>query len=165
MAGRAGPVAHWQMSVSLEPRTVRVQIRDDTDVFVARRIAKTRALEIGFPLLIVQELVIVVSELAWNIIKHGGGGELAIFAIDDPERGPGIVLDARDSGPPFFDFAQALVDGSDDRGPIDPVAMLRRRGIGGGLGAVRRFSDELGCIADGASKTVRAVRYVRRRRG
>ena len=37
----------------------------------------------------------------------------------------------------------AMTDGYDDRGPIDPALILRRGGLGTGLGAVARLADRL----------------------
>ena len=48
---------------------------------------------------------------------------------------------ARDVGPPINDLATAMTDGCDDNGPIDPARLLRRGGLGTGLGAVLRLSD------------------------
>ena len=72
---------------------------------------------------------------------------------------------AEDEGPPFHDFALAMRDGYDDRGPIDPCASFRRRGLGAGLGAVARFSDEMGLEPLERGKRVWVIRYVDRGRG
>ena len=69
---------------------------------------------------------------------------------------------ARDFGRPFHDLKMALRDGYDDRGPIDPMHMLRRGGIGGGLGAVIRLSHSfrVDTLPDG--KEIEVVRYLKR---
>jgi anti-sigma regulatory factor (Ser/Thr protein kinase) len=50
---------------------------------------------------------------------------------------------ARDVGPPIHDLAIAMLDGHDDRGPIDPALLAQRGGLGTGLGAVARLADGL----------------------
>ena len=78
--------------------------------------------------------------------------------------GRGMVLRAKDSGPPFHDVTMAIQDGCDDRGPLDPAKLFKRRGIGGGLGAVIRFTDSFRCetAEDGSGKTVYVIRYSNR---
>ncbi len=66
-----------------------------------------------------------------------------------------------DHGPPFRSLESALQDGHDDQGPIDPVDMLKRRGIGGGLGAVVRFTHSLCVEEQDGGKRIVAVRYLR----
>lgn len=87
------------------------------------------------------EIAIVASELASNIAKHGIRGDLTIILDDDtPPRGA-VTLLARDVGPPIKDLRTAALDGCDDEGPIDPALLLRRGGLGTGLGAILRLSD------------------------
>lgn len=120
------------------------------------------AREIGFERRASVEIAIATSELAVNIAKYGVRGHVTLDVVDDPVRGPGISIVAYDSGPPFRDFAMALRDGCDDQGPIDPSQLLRRHGLGSGLGAVSRFTDSLACVPAAGGKEVRAVRYLRR---
>src|SRR6266511_261988 len=110
---------------------------------------------------ILMMLAIVASELGSNIIKYGVRGSLEMEPIENAE-GSGVSVVARDFGPPFHDLAMALEDGCDDRGPIDPMQMLKRRGIGGGLGAVIRLthSFHVHSLVDG--KEIRVARYKKR---
>lgn len=143
-----------------------VVLAHDVDVFAARRCVRAYALALGFDVVAVAELVIVVSELSWNVLRHGGGGHVVMSPVSDDERGGGLRVDAHDRGPPFHDFRMALRDGFDDRGPIDPARLHRRGGLAGGLGAVSRLSDRLEHIATAgtAGKVIRATRYRARRR-
>ena len=68
----------------------------------------------------------------------------------------------RDVGPPINDFESALRDGWTDGSPIEPMKLLRRRGIGAGLGAVARLSDGLNYERTPHGKVITARRYVRR---
>jgi len=139
----------------------RHDIREWIDIFQARRALKVLAAHVGFTHPECNELAIVASELGSNIIKYGVRGSLAMDAIDNA-NGVGVSVVARDFGPPFYDLAMALEDGCDDRGPIDPMQMLKRRGIGGGLGAVIRLTHTFHVhpLADG--KEIRVERYKKR---
>jgi anti-sigma regulatory factor (Ser/Thr protein kinase) len=117
------------------------------------------ARELGFDHLACVEICIATSELAVNIAKYGVRGHILVAAVDHPERGCGITIEATDCGPPFRDFELAKRDGFDDRGPLDPGRLVGRRGLGTGLGAVARLTDELGCERTEEGKCIRAVRY------
>ena len=53
------------------------------------------------------------------------------------------TVEAHDVGPPIRDLQLAMIDGNDDQGPIDPALILRRGGLGTGLGAVARLADRI----------------------
>lgn len=138
------------------------EIREEIDVFRARHVAREVAEELGFTKLEREELAIVASELASNIVKYGVRGSIEIDEVRDRVLGRGIALRAHDRGPPFHDVQMALQDGCDDRGPLDPATLHKRRGIGGGLGAVIRFTDSFHCEHAEGGKTVIAIRYRKR---
>ncbi len=52
-----------------------------------------------------------------------------------------------------------MIDGNDDQGPIDPALLLRRGGLGTGLGAVARFADKLEYRDEDGGKTITARFY------
>jgi serine/threonine-protein kinase RsbT len=137
------------------------EIEDEIDVFSARRAARELAEEVGFDKIHREEIAIVASELASNIVKYGVRGRIEMEEVRDRVLGRGIVLRARDEGPPFHDVAMAIQDGCDDRGPLDPATLYKRRGIGGGLGAVIRFTDSFRYEAEasGKGKTLVVIRY------
>lgn len=147
------------MTNSASPRRLAISIRDEVDVYASRSRVRSLAFSLGFSPKAIGELVIVVSELAWNILKHAQKGLIELAAVDDAESGVGVCIMARDSGPPFHDFGIALLDGHNDRGPIDPMELLGRRGIGGGLGAVTRLTDRVTYAEDDAGKCVTALRF------
>ena len=77
-------------------------------------------------------VAIVASELATNLIKHGGGGEMLAGAFED-RTGSGIELLALDKGPGMVDVEASSRDGHSTAGSP-----------GNGLGAIQRgshFSD------------------------
>ena len=116
-------------------------VREPLDVYEPRRAVQALAAGIGFSHNECKELAIVVSELASNIIKYGLKGSIELENVLDSKCGPGVAIAAYDIGPPFPDLGMALQDGYDDRGPIDPLKLLNRRGLGAGLGAVVRLTD------------------------
>ena len=140
----------------------RHRVEHPVDAFAARRSAMDLAGELGFERLACLEIAIATSELASNIAKYGVRGHITLEAIDDPRHGPGIVIVASDCGPPFHDFELAKKDGFDDEGPLSLRWVVDRHGLGAGLGAVTRFTDELGWEPTAEGKRVRAVRYLAR---
>lgn len=144
-------------------------IREWIDVLTARRAVRALAEKIGFAPREAAELAIVASELGSNILKYGTHGTLALISLSGTnEANPGLALVARDFGPQFHDLALAVQDGFDDRGPLDPMQLLTRKGIGGGLGAVLRLTHSFSVhpLADGKEITVQRhlVRPARRAR-
>ncbi|HKO49646.1 MAG TPA: ATP-binding protein [Polyangiaceae bacterium] len=137
-------------------------IRERLDVFEPRRLIRSAAAEIGFRHGACLELAIVVSELVSNVLKYGVEGTIEFDKIVDQQRGVGLVILATDIGPPFRNLELALLDGYDDRGPIDPGSMLRRGGLGTGLGAVTRLSDSFAVRYAAHEKTIVVTRYVTR---
>lgn len=140
-----------------------VRVEEQIDVVAARTETRARARALGFGRVASAELAIVASELASNILKYGVRGKLRIEEIESDSHGTGIRLTACDEGPPFSNFDLAMRDGFTDQGQIDPLLLVKRGGIGAGLGAVRRFSDEMGLVPTTQGKEVWAIRYVPRR--
>lgn len=133
-------------------------------MFAARWAVQRFAREVGFSATSRTELAIVVSELATNILKYGGGGgAIELRRIVDATAGAGLEIVAEDQGPPLADLARAMRDGWDDRGPLDP-SHVRRGGIGAGLGAVRRLTDFFEYRPGGARKSFRVIRFLHRPR-
>jgi serine/threonine-protein kinase RsbT len=142
--------------------SIRINVREDLDVFEARRTARRIAIALGFDVRTREELVIVVSELGSNILKYGVSGDILVEAVQDARFGGGIRVTARDIGPPIADLPTAIADGNTDRGPIDPMALIRRKGFGGGLGAVVRLTDSFEYHVGAKDKHISVVRYARR---
>ena len=147
------------------PAPVRCAVTDAAAVFAARSFVRTVASQIGFDREVVEELVIVVSELTSNIVKYGRRGHLEISAIVREDGARGISIIAEDETEPF-NLTLALRDGYDAVGKLDPARVFGRGGIGAGLGAIARFSDTLELIPAGAGKRIVARRFIgRARRG
>jgi anti-sigma regulatory factor (Ser/Thr protein kinase) len=137
-------------------------VREALDVYGLREAVGKLAAELGFQRRECAELLIVVSELCSNIVKYGVRGSFEFEPHVDPDLGVGIAIVAHDVGPAFRNFKLALRDGYDDQGPIDPGALMKRGGLGIGLGAVRRLTDSLSVDHTPNGKSIRVVRYLRR---
>jgi anti-sigma regulatory factor (Ser/Thr protein kinase) len=135
-------------------------IRERSSAIVAASQARRFAVLAGLPARRAVEVAIVVSELASNIVKHGVEGEIRIS--HDPGSPPAgeLFVEASDIGPPIRDLQLALTDGYDDQGPIDPALILRRHGLGTGLGAVARLADRLEYRPTAAGKVLTARFYL-----
>ena len=137
-------------------------VRDWVDVLHVQARTMNFGQELGFPKRERAELAIVASELASNILKYGDRGTLEMDRFTD-ERGAGLTMIASDRGPQFHDLDAALKDGWSDRGPIDPMDMLKRKGIGGGLGAICRLTHSFRVEPLPRGKRVHVVRYLVKR--
>lgn len=136
----------------------------DADVYTVRHAAERLALHEGYPKVAAQEIALITSELAWNIVRHAGNGHIEFAAVIDPVHGPGVEIRAFDVAPPIVDLALAQRDGHDAGGRIPLGAMLKRRGIGSGLGAVVRLGDRLQQLPQGTGKCLVVTRFLSRPR-
>ncbi|OJY28681.1 MAG: hypothetical protein BGO98_07435 [Myxococcales bacterium 68-20] len=147
------------------PAPVRCAVAHDSAIFAARSMMRPFASQLGFEREVVEELVLVVSELTSNILKYGRRGYIELSGIDREEGPRGISIVAEDETPPF-DLAGSLRDGYDAHGKLDPALVYGRGGIGAGLGAVARLSDAVELVPHGAGKRILVRRFLGRpRRG
>ena len=104
-------------------------VADPSQVAEARRLASGFAQRHGLPEPRVAQLALVVTELATNLLKHGGGGEILADSFDDAD-GAGIEVMALDRGAGMADIDRCTADGFSTAGSP-----------GNGLGAIIRQSD------------------------
>jgi anti-sigma regulatory factor (Ser/Thr protein kinase) len=107
-----------------------IAVRDATDVAEARRRVGAVVAALGYDQIGAGRVAIVVTELAQNLLRHAGGGEILVGA--DPQRTAGIEIMALDRGPGMADVAACLRDGHSTRGTS-----------GNGLGAVNRLAHQM----------------------
>jgi len=107
---------------------VWIAVDDVSAVATARRRAAALAATAGLGTERIGEVEIVASELATNLVKHGGGGDLVLRRLSDG----GLQLLAVDSGPGTRNLEALVGDGVSTAGTL-----------GVGLGAVRRLSTRL----------------------
>jgi len=111
--------------------TESVPIRSSEDVVRMRQWVRARAMGIGFNLVEQTKIVTAASELARNILEHGGGeGHVQLDLVTNNFR-TGLRLTFEDKGPGIADIEQALKDG-----------FTSGSGLGLGLGGSKRLVNE-----------------------
>jgi serine/threonine-protein kinase RsbT len=121
--------------VSGAPSRVRIPIREEIDVAMARKHVRELAARQGLSEAAAHSLATATSEIARNIVVHAGAGEIVL----DVEHGSGqrgILVVARDAGPGIPDLEQAMEDG-----------YSTGNGLGLGLPGARRLVDEFELIS------------------
>lgn len=128
--------------------TVVLPVEDESQVGHARRVAHGMAKDLGFAEADAGRVAIVATELATNLLKHAGHGELHLRTLPaDP--GFAMELISVDRGP-GFDVAKCLADGYSTGGTQ-----------GNGLGAVRRQAQLFDVFSDGRGTVLVAQVYAR----
>jgi anti-sigma regulatory factor (Ser/Thr protein kinase) len=108
----------------------QIPIKQDLDVFAARRAARDMAEALGFGLVEATAVETAVSELATNVLRHASEGTMTLQSLEGAV--PGLEVHCEDHGPGIPDVEAAL------RGTAHSG-----RGLGIGLGGVKRLMDEL----------------------
>ncbi len=118
-------------------------IRTEADIVVALSKLRQDALGLGFNGYDVTRLVTAASELARNILKYAGAGDINYSKLVDGAK-LGLEFVARDNGPGIADLDQALADNYSSSGTL-----------GLGLPGVKRLVDEFEVNSEvGAGTTV-----------
>ena len=111
--------------------TESVPIRSSEDVVRMRQWVRTRAVEIGFNLVEQTKIVTAASELARNILEHGGGeGHVHLDQLSNNARN-GLRLTFEDKGAGIADIDLALKDG-----------FTSGSGLGLGLSGAKRLVND-----------------------
>jgi serine/threonine-protein kinase RsbT len=128
---------------------IRIPVREEPDVAIARQTARAAARALGFPTSGVEAIATAVSEVARNIAVHSRGGEVVVrVAVDGARRGIEIV--ARDDAPGIADVERAMQDGYSTAGSL-----------GLGLPAARRLMDAFALESEvGAGTTVTMKKWL-----
>ena len=106
-------------------------VSDRSQVAEARRRISDEAAKIGVPRDRIDQTDIVVTELATNLLKHGGGGFIHARPYDDA-GGSGLEMLAMDRGKGMADVGRCMEDGYSTAGSP-----------GTGLGAIKRLTDDM----------------------
>ena len=104
-------------------------IVESSQIAEARRSASTVAQALGFDESDTGRVALVTTELATNLIKHGGGGEILVGQQQNGGE-PAVELIALDRGAGILNLEACLRDGYSSTGTA-----------GHGLGAIRRQSE------------------------
>ena len=133
----------------LENASLALPVHDPSQIGNARRAAVEVADRLGASEREGGNVALVATELATNLVRHGGGGELLVRTLTGAVAGVEIL--AIDRGPGMANVEQALRDGFSTGGTS-----------GHGLGAVRRIADRCEIFsAPGAGTAVVARLHVR----
>jgi anti-sigma regulatory factor (Ser/Thr protein kinase) len=108
----------------------RHAIRETSAIGAVRRGAQRLAAEVGLDETSSGRAAIAATELATNVLRHGGGGEVLVQAIPGC-AGTALEIIAIDRGPGMRNLQRCLRDGYSSGATL-----------GTGLGAVTRLSDE-----------------------
>ena len=112
-------------------RTVRsTTVRTEGDIIVILSKLRSKALELELGDYDTSRIVTAASELAHNILKYAGTGNVSFSLLDDGAK-PGVEFIASDRGPGIADVDQAMADKFSTSGTL-----------GLGLPGVKRLVDE-----------------------
>ena len=125
---------------------IRVAIKSDQDIVLARQRGRALATELGFSAVDATFIATAVSELARNILVYARKGEITLRAVHGSNR-KGVQVVASDDGPGIPDIRQALRDGFSTSGSL-----------GLGLPGVRRLMDEFEITSQPGQGTTVAVK-------
>jgi RNA polymerase sigma factor (sigma-70 family) len=125
----------------------RIRIHGDPDIVRARKSARELASRLGFSRTDLTLIATAVSEIARNIVRFAGDGEVTIELLESPR--PGVRVVARDTGPGIADVERALTDG-----------YSTYHGLGLGLPGARRLMDEFSVVSEmGRGTTVTMTKW------
>ena len=123
-------------------RDFAVILADTSQVASVRVAAQRMAQQLGFDETRVGRVAIAVTEVATNVLRHGGGGTMSARGVARDGR-VGIELLAVDDGPGMASFSASSVDGVSTAGSA-----------GTGLGAMQRLADEFDVYTRAAAGTL-----------
>ncbi|ASZ11926.1 ATP-binding protein [Chitinophaga pendula] len=106
-------------------------VRDRSYFAIIKKEIHTLVLSAGFPARKVAEIDIIVSEILTNIVKHAGSGTLLLKITAHIDQQQELELIAFDKGPGMADVNRMMNDG-----------VSTTNTLGGGLGALKRLSDD-----------------------
>jgi anti-sigma regulatory factor (Ser/Thr protein kinase) len=121
---------------------------DQSHVAQARRLVIEFAARAGAPEDRMGQIAITVTELATNLLKHGGGGDILAGEFHDRD-GSGVEIQALDRGAGMDDVGRCMQDGYSTAGSL-----------GQGLGAVERQTDHLHIWSRPGRGTAITARFV-----
>ena len=127
----------------------RLSIQTDTDASRAALETTQYSLAAGFDETPSRMIATAVSELARNILKYAGTGEIRLRQVEG-RRGRGVEIEAVDRGPGIEDSEEAMRDHFSSGGTL-----------GLGLPGVRRLMDEFSLESTpGEGTRVTAVKWI-----
>lgn len=126
---------------------LRIPIHTDADIVTARQGVRRLAAGLDFSRTDLTVVATAVSEVARNIVRFAGSGEIVVELLGAPR--PGVRVVARDTGPGIVDVDRAMTDG-----------YSTYRGLGLGLPGARRLMDEFTLVSEpGRGTTVTMIKW------
>jgi len=130
----------------MDRKQIRIPVRGETGTALSVMEARKAAKAIGFDENICQMIATAVSELANNIVKYAGRGEIIMDRINTGSR-TGMEVIARDRGPGIEDIQKAMEDHYSSSGTL-----------GLGLPGVKRMMDEFELTSEPGKRTTVTIR-------
>lgn len=128
--------------------SLRIIIRDEQSLTAAVLEAKRLAKETGLSRVAAQQLATVTSELARNILKYAGRGQIELEGLEHRGR-KGVRLIASDRGPGIEDIERAMAEHYSTAGTL-----------GLGLSGAQRMVDDFTITSQpGQGTRVEAVKW------
>lgn len=127
---------------------MHTNITDPSQVSEGRRRAVDFSRENGADAAMLGRIALVATEMATNLVKHGGGGGLIADCFDDAD-GRGVELMALDRGAGMADLNRCLADGYSTAGSP-----------GTGFGAIGRQSDRMELFSRPGLGTAMMARFI-----
>jgi len=128
---------------------IRVPIRHDSDIVVARQKGRELALNIGFKGTDLTLIATAISEVARNILTYAKTGEIVLDVASGGTR-RGLVVVAVDEGPGIPSIEDAMRDG-----------FSTGKSLGLGLPGAKRLMDDFEIISKvGEGTTVTMKKWV-----
>ena len=111
---------------------IYIKIDNKSDIGVCRRKAVGLSKLIGFDEIKNGEVAIMVTELATNVLEHGGGkGGMLVCHYENIEQQKALEIWCCDEGKGILNPEESITDG-----------FTNKKSLGIGLGSIQRFSDE-----------------------
>lgn len=138
------------------PLTMRIAIEEPSQVGEARRVARRCAVDAGLSEEQAEQVAIVATEAATNILKHAGRGEILINSTlgGDESQESGMEVLALDRGAGMANLVRCMADGYSTAGSA-----------GEGLGAICRQSTASDIYSVSGKGTAVLARWIAPRRG
>jgi serine/threonine-protein kinase RsbT len=127
-----------------------VQIEEEADIAVARRVVRDIAGKVGFGTTETTRIITAASELGRNVFKYAGKGSM-YWRILQKGTASGVELRFEDHGPGIADLDAAMREGHTTGG-----------GLGMGLPGAKRLMDEMDVQTAPGEGTTVVVRKWRR---
>ncbi len=137
------------MEMTTSSTFVSLRLADISGVGEVRRAAYAKAVDCALDETDRGRAALVATELASNIVRHAGEGEVL---LGSPSPGHGLSVLALDRGPGIADVAKSLRDGYSTAGSM-----------GTGLGAVCRLADDFEIVSHAGAGTAVLARICPKR--